>query len=225
MKYRMKHLTACVAALLLSTTLWSQEFRSTLAGVVQDPSGAAVPGAKVSAVNMDTGARSATTSTNDGAYTIPFLTPGRYQLIADLKGFKKYVQGPIQISTDERQRQDIKLEVGDNTESVTVSADATMLDTSSASTGQVINTKQVENMPINGRTPFLLAQLAIGVQATANPQLVRPFDNKAAAQFSIAGAPSQSNELLLNGVPDMTAARKASFSPPIDTVTEVKVEA
>jgi hypothetical protein len=221
----MRYLILCLAGLLLAAGLSGQEFRSTLSGVVLDPSGASVPGATITAINMDTGARSSTASAADGSYTIPFLPPGRYQLVSDIKGFKKSVQGPIQVSTDERQRQDIRLQVGDNAESVTVSADAAMLDTYSASTGQVINTKQVENMPINGRTPFVLAQLSIGVYATANPALIRPFDNKAAAQFSIAGAPSQSNELLLNGVPDMTAQRKASFSPPIDAVTEVKVEA
>jgi hypothetical protein len=220
----LKYFFTCTV-LLLTTALSGQEFRSTLLGSVQDPSGASVAAAKIIAVNMDTGARSATTSRNDGAYTIPFLPPGTYQLIAEIHGFKRYVQGPIQITTDERLQQDVHLEIGSSAESVTVSADANMLDTASASTGQVINTKQVENMPINGRTPFLLAQLAIGVQATANPAQVRPFDNKAEAQFSIGGAPSQSNELLLNGVPDMTAARKASFSPPIDSVSEVKVEA
>jgi len=225
MKPLTKYSLAFLATLLLSTVLFGQEFRSTLSGVVLDPSGAAVPGVKVTAVNLDTGAKSATTSAGDGAYTLPFLAPGRYELVASVQGFKRQVQGPIQVSTDERRRQDIQLAVGDNAESVTVTADATMLDTASASTGQVINTKQVENMPINGRTPFLLAQLAIGVVATANPAQVRPFDNKAAAQFAIGGAPSQSNELLLNGVPDMTAARKAAFSPPIDTVVEVKVEA
>jgi hypothetical protein len=225
MTYLMKRSLAFLATFVVSTLLFGQEFRSTLSGVVLDPSGAPVPAAKVTAVNLETGAKSATTSTGEGAYTLPFLAPGRYELVTNVQGFKRQVQGPIQVSTDERRRLDIQLAIGDNAESVTVTADAMMLDTASASTGQVINTKQVENMPINGRTPFLLAQLAIGVVATANPAQVRPFDNKAAAQFAIGGAPSQSNELLLNGVPDMTAARKAAFSPPIDTVVEVKVEA
>src|SRR5215475_2222711 len=116
----MKPLLNCLAALLAATLLLGQEFRSTLSGTVLDPSGAAVPGVKVTAVNLETGAKSVTTSGNDGAYTVPFLTPGRYELVATAAGFKRQVQGPIQISTDERPRQDVHLAVGDNAESVTV---------------------------------------------------------------------------------------------------------
>src|SRR4051812_1921649 len=120
MNYYLKHLIFCVAALLIPAAVRGQEFRSTLSGVVEDQTGAAVAGAKVTAVSLDTGSRSGTVSGNDGTYTIPILTPGQYQLTAEMNGFKKYVQGPIRISTYERQRQDVRLEVGNNSESITV---------------------------------------------------------------------------------------------------------
>ena len=74
-------------------------------------------------------------------------------------------------------RLDITLEVGAVDQSVTVSAEASMLDTASSSTGQVINQRQLENMPINGRAPLVLAQLAYGVTPNSDPKFSRPFDN------------------------------------------------
>src|SRR4051794_38879285 len=102
MTYLMKRSLAFLATLVVSTLLFGQEFRSTLSGVVLDPSGAPVSGAKVTAANLETGAKSATTSNGEGAYTLPFLPPGRYELVTNVQGFKRQVQGPIQVSTDER---------------------------------------------------------------------------------------------------------------------------
>ena len=72
-----------------------------------------------------------------------------------------------------------------------VSADVPLLNTDNASIGQAITTKQIEDMPLNGRTPLMLAELAIGVTPTASPTLVHPFDLGGPAAFSVAGTPSQ----------------------------------
>ncbi|HEV2687326.1 MAG TPA: TonB-dependent receptor, partial [Bryobacteraceae bacterium] len=92
-------------------------------------------------------------------------------------------------------------------------------------TGQAITTKQVEDFPLNGRTPMMLAQLALGVIATGNPSLVHPFDNGAAAAWSIGGSPSQTSELLLDGSPNGTWDGRMAYSPPQDSVQEIRVKA
>jgi hypothetical protein len=108
---------------------------------------------------------------------------------------------------------------------VTVTADVALLSTASASVGQVITSSQIENMPMNGRTPLTLAQLAYGVTPSSDPRFTRPFDNAGPSGFSMGGGQAQSNELLLDGAPDMTRNRRVAFNPPVDAVAEVKVEA
>jgi hypothetical protein len=203
----------------------AQEFRSTLTGRVADPSGAFVPNAKVAAIKTDTNSRFETVSGTEGFYTIPLLPPGRYDVTAQSAGFKKFVQSGIQIGTDTRVTQDITLAVGDTTESITVTADATPLSTGSASTGQVITSHEVENLPIDGRSPLTLAFLAFGAISSETRDMERPFENAGMSNFSLGGAATMTNELLMNGVPNLgTLGRRVAFSPPVDTVAEVKVE-
>lgn len=209
---------------LVATALQAQEFRSTLSGRVVDPTGAAIPNASLTAINTGTNAKSETRSGNDGLYTIPFLVPGTYQIVAEAPGFKRYIREQFQISTNERVSLDIHMDLGSSREAITVTAESPLLTTATASTGQVIDSQQVENMPLNGRTPLVLAQLAFGVVPNSDPKFNRPFDNSGPSAFSLGGARSQSNELLLNGIPDMTRDRRVAYNPPVDAVSEVKVE-
>lgn len=218
-------LRLCTVLLLVTCIASAQEFRSTLSGRVLDTSGAAIPGIKVTAINNETGARFETAATESGEYTLPFLAPGPYRLQAEAPGFKQYVQERIQIGTNTRVSQDITLEVGSQAEAVTVTADASLLATATASVGQVIGTQQIENLPMNGRTPLTLAQLSFGVTPSSDPRFTRPFDNGGPAGFSMGGGQSQSNELLLDGTPDMTKNRRVAYNPPVDAVNEIKVEA
>jgi hypothetical protein len=219
-------LLRCFLLVCLSlAVLTAQEFRSTLSGRVVDPTGAAIPGIKVTVVSNETGARFETTTTDAGEYTLPFLAPGPYQLTVEATGFKRYVQERIQIGTNTRVTQDITLELGSQAEAVTVTADATLLSTATASVGQVVTTQQIENLPMNGRTPLTLAQLSFGVVPSSDPRFTRPFDNAGPSGFSMGGGQGQTNEILLDGTPDMTRNRRVAYNPPVDAVSEIKVEA
>jgi hypothetical protein len=204
--------------------LVAQQFRGSLSGRVLDQQQAVVPNAKITVTATDTGAKYTTTTNSDGTYVLPFLPPGPYSLAAEASGFKRYVSANLRITTNEREQLDVILEIGSVDQSVTVSAESSMLDTATASTGQVINTRQIENMPINGRAPLVLAQLAYGVTPNSDPKFSRPFDNSGPSGFSMGGAPNQSNELLIDGVPDTTRNLRVSYNPPPDAVQEVKVE-
>ena len=205
-------------------SLSAQEFRGSVSGRVLDQQSAAIAGARITAVEANTGARFQTVSAADGSYTLPFLPPGQYGITAEAASFKKYVNGNVPVTTNERERLDIQLEVGQVDQSVTVTAEAAMLETNTASTGQVINQRQIDNMPMNGRTPLVLAQLAFGVTPNSDPKFARPFDNSGPSDFSMGGAPSRSNELLLDGSPDTTGNSRVAYNPPVDSVQEVKVE-
>jgi Carboxypeptidase regulatory-like domain len=214
-----------VLCFLIAVTAWSQEFRATITGRVIDSQNAVVAGAKITATQIATGTKSETTSGSDGGYTIPFLKPGTYRVEAQVSGFKKYVREALEVNTGERMGLDIQLELGQITDTVTVTSEAPLLETATATTGQVIRSSQVENMPMNGRTPLVLAQLAMGVVPNSDPKFNRPFDNAGPSGFSIGGAPSQQNELLIDGAPDTTKNQRVAYNPPVDAVEEVRVHA
>ncbi|HYL74203.1 MAG TPA: TonB-dependent receptor [Bryobacteraceae bacterium] len=214
-----------VLCCLISAVIWSQEFRATITGRVVDSQGAVIPGVNITATLVTTGAKSETTTGADGLFTIPFLTPGTYRMEARRDGFKRYVRDGLAVSTGERVGLDIQLDLGQLSESVTVTAETPLLETATATTGQVIRSSQVENMPMNGRTPLVLAQLAMGVVPNSDPRFNRPFDNAGPSGFSMGGAPAQQNELLVDGAPDTTRNLRVAFNPPVDAVEEVRVHA
>jgi hypothetical protein len=185
-----------------------------------------VPNVKITMTLVSTGARYSTVSASNGSYTLPGLTPGLYRVNAESQGFKGYIRDGVQVTTNERITLDIRLEVGQVGESVTVTAEAPLLQTASASTGQVISERQLENMPLNGRTPMIAAQRAYGVIASSSDSLnrVRPTDNAFAAGISMGGAPQQRNEILIDGSQNTTLNQRVAYNPPVDTVSEVKVE-
>ena len=221
----MKRSLVAVLALFLSSASFGQEFRGTISGIVTDPTGASIAGAKVTATEVRTGTKTQAVSESTGQYTLPFLAPGRYQINAQMQGFKEYVRKDINLGAGDHPVIDIRLDIGDTSTSVEVTADVPLINTDNATTGQAITTKQVEDLPLNGGTPLMVAQYAIGVIATGTPTLVHPFDLGAPAAFSVGGTASQTSELLLDGVPDATWDGRAAYNPPRDAVQEVRVKA
>ncbi len=220
---RFIHIAVMAAALPLA--VFSQEFRGAISGAVTDPTGATVAGAKVVAVETRTNTKTQTVTNGAGQYTIPFLAPGQYDVSAEATGFKEFVRRGIQLGSGEHPVIDMQLAVGEAAQAVEVTAAAPLVNSENASVGQAITTKEVEDLPLNGRTPMMLAQLAIGVINTTQPSLVHPFDSGAPASISIGGTPSQTSELLLDGSPDATWDLRLAYSPPQDAVQEVRVNA
>ena len=219
-------------ALICAWTLPAQEYRSTITGHITDPSGSAVPNVKVTVIKPDTNIRSVTASSQDGFFTIPQLPPGTYDVTAEANGFKTFVQRGIELSSNVRAAVDIQLSIGTAGESVTVVGDVPALNTASASTGQSITAREVENLPINGRAPMDLAVMAYGVVNTGVRDQNRPYENSGFSNLSMGGAAAGANEVLLDGVPNLGTLgnattqndRRAAFSPPVDAVSEVKVD-
>jgi len=181
--------------------------------------------ASVIATAFSTGTRSRTVSDSTSQYTIPFLLPGTYEITAQAQGFKLYVRQGLVVAGAEHPVVDIALELGAVSQSADVTEAAPLVNSDNASLGQAVTTKQVEDFPLNGRTPMMLAQLSIGVIATAQPTLVHPFDNSCAANWSTGGLPSQTAELLMDGSPDAIWDGRLAYSPPQDAVQVVFVKA
>ena len=203
----------------------AQEYRSTIFGLITDPQGAAIPKAVITLTEKSTGSRFKGDSGETGQYTLPLLPPGQYELTVEAPSFKKYVRDGIKVSTNQRLVLDIALELGNVMETVSITAEAPLVSTGTASVGQVITTNQVENMPMNGRTPMALAQLAFGVTPAGGGTRIRPYDNSGPTDISMGGSQNRGNEVLLDGSPDMTRDRRVAYSPPMDAVSEGKVEA
>lgn len=210
---------------LLGAILHAQEFRSTISGSVTDPQGAAIAGVKLSGVQAETGARTETATTGEGLYTLPFLVPGTYTLFIQAPGFKGYERKGITVNANERVRVDILLEVGAVSEAVTVTADASLLETATGSSGQSINQRQIESMPLNGRTPMVAAALAPGVVFTLATNFVHAYDNGGNSAFVMGGGAVQQNSLMVDGGENTRASNgQMAYAPPVDAVQEVKVE-
>jgi hypothetical protein len=201
---------------------YAQENRATISGSVTDATGAAISKAKVTATETRTGVKTTVNTEESGAYNIPFLPIGEYEVSAEAPGFKKFLQSGITLSTAAHPVIDIKLDVGALVDTVEVHADAPILETANPTVGQVITSEEVESFPINGRTPMMLANLAMGVVSTFEPGPVRPFDNGAPNSISIGGAASGRNEVLLNGAPNAGFSNQMAYSPPQDSVVEVR---
>src|SRR5581483_7081233 len=194
-------------------------------GTVTDQSGAPVPKAKVTAIATATGTKTDSVSSDSGAYTLPFLAPGNYDISAQAAGFKQFLQKGVTIDASAHPVIDIKLQVGSVSENVTVTAESPLISASNASVGQVITTREVADLPLNGRTPLMLDTLAMGAISVFQPGPVRPFDQPAATQVSLGGAPVGSNESLLDGAPNAGFGNQLAYSPPQDAVIEVRVDA
>ncbi|HEU5233690.1 MAG TPA: TonB-dependent receptor [Terriglobales bacterium] len=226
MKVRNSIYALCAIFLLFCALIASaQETRSTISGTVTDPGGAAIPGANVTVTEVRTGVQTPTKTDATGHYNIPFLPPGQYQIEAEASGFRSFLRKGVTLASSEHPVIDVHLEVGQATQTVTVTAEAPILETANSSIGQSITTKEVEDFPLNGRNPMMITQLAIGVIATGQPALVHPFDNGAASAWSIGGTPSQTAEILMDGAPNASWDNRVAYAPPQDAVQEVKVKA
>ncbi len=206
------------------TPLNAQEVRGTILGRVTDRTEAVIVGAKVEALNTATGVRSTANTNETGDYIFPFLIPGPYTVTVEAQGFKKFVRAGISVRVNDRLTIDVPMDLGLNTESVQVVAETPILDTSTSSMGQVIDSRTVLDLPLKDGMVVIMATLSPGVQFL--PQrtgYTRPFDVGTPSQISIDGTRTGSNEFMIDGAPNMHRGN-VSYSPPPGVVEEFKVQ-
>lgn len=213
--------------LLLPAGAFAQEFRATISGQVVDPTGAVVPGASVVVRETHTGAINRTTSDSVGQYVLPFLPPGDYSITVTKTGFEILVRNGIVLQAREHPILNLTLTVGSESQTVTVTAETPLLNQADGSIGDVISTKSVADLPLNGYAPPMLAALSVGVNSTLAPQNITAYDPGSVNAWSIGGTKEGEGEILLDGAEDnqMSGAQNggATFIPTEDSVQEVSV--
>lgn len=222
-------LSAGFGIALFCGVLAAQESQGTLAGTVTDTQGAVVPKAQVSITNLETNVERTAPTNTSGVYLVPFLTVGRYRVSVTGAGFKKAVRDQVEVRVGDNVEVNFQLEVGAISEQVTVTGETELLETQTASHGQVIDTKSVQDLPLLGRNPFTLTLLSTGV-TWANPQpsvSSRPWDNNGMDNFNINGSRGLTNGFFLDGIPNTAseagAAANIGVVPPPDATAEFKV--
>lgn len=209
--------------------LCGQEFRASLSGTVSDPQGAVIPNVEIEARNSATGQVSRTVTNEAGLYALPVLPIGRYTVTASAAGFKKAVREDLELRVGDRVQLDFTLELGALAEQITVTGEAELLQTATASRGQVIDSSKVSDLPLLGRNPFMLALVSTGVQwiNTLQSRSARPFDNSP-GNMMINGGRSWTSEILLDGAPNTNTesdqAANAGFIPSPDAAEEFKIQ-
>lgn len=225
----MRRLSLCVsiAFCLLSAAGWAQESRATLGGRVIDPQGAVVPNAEVVVTSDDTGVKQQTRTNAQGNWAVQFLIPGRYSFIIAAPGFKKAERKGMTLQTADMKQIDVTLELGAVAETISVTGEAPLIDTTSATSGTVITQEQITEMPSMSRVSTLLATLSPGVIAQdQNQNIAHLWSYNAASQFTVNGGRNniRSNEFELDGMPNVRTDGKVGFMPPPDAVQEFRVQ-
>ena len=206
----------------------AQDARGTIAGTVVDASKAVLPGAAVTVTNMAMGTDASVVTNAEGFFQVPYLIPGAYRVTVELSGFKKYVREGVEVRIADRLQLDIALEIGGTVEEVTVKADTPLLDTSTASLGNVVDARRISELPTPHGDPYALIGLAAGVAYTGSMRLDRPFEPTHIVGYAMDGTRGNRSDLTIDGVPSTATANAneviASYVPPADIVQEFKVQ-
>jgi hypothetical protein len=215
----MKNLTGCAAVILAASSFGlAQDLRTaTLVGTVTDSSGASVANAAVTVTNTDTQVVTHSKTNDAGAYYVPFLNIGNYQIVIEFPGFKKFEQVGLILNAGETPRIDVRLEVGAVTDEVRVTGQAALLETDSAVVGSVTTAKEIHDTPIPQSKPQHFMYYQEGAQANND------------GTYHILGQPETQMSYTLDGVTAKQALGKVLgdtntlITPPVDTLQEAQV--
>ncbi len=212
------------ACMQLSPPASAQEVSAGITGTVTDPSGAAVPGAAVTAKDMNRGTEWPTQTNAEGIYAFPRIPVGTYELKVEMRGFKTVIRPNIVLELNQRARIDIQMEIGGTTETIEVTGAAALLNTETTIVGSVISSNSIVNTPLVTRNYISLTLLTPGVTTT------NPADFNSGTRTSGGGRPyvngnrKESNNFLLDGVDNNhTSDNLTSYQPNLDAIQEVKM--
>src|ERR1039457_7331662 len=227
MSYIVKRTLFCLlAAGALGGIAYAQEVRATIGGRVMDAQGALVPNSAVVVINDDNNVRQETKTNSQGVWAAGFLLPGHYHFTIGAAGFKTQDRKGITLSAGDVKQVDTTLEIGSSSQTIDVTADAPLIDTTAATSGTVISHEEIAEMPSSSHVVTLLATLSPGAMAQdQNSNIAHMWSYNAASQFTSDGGRNNvwSNTFQLDGSPDMKAGGDVAFIPPMDSVQEFRV--
>ena len=202
-----------------------------LTGAVVDSSGAGVPAAEITIFNTETGTERRTIASDAGDFTFPSLSPGDYTMTVSKSGFRQIRREGIRLEVNQTARLDFTLEVGAVTETVQVTAAAPPIDSDTSSIGQVMETKAIEDLPLNGRNFVQLAILGpgvVGVGFGAKGTIMsgtRPDDLRPGSELFSNGNRENSNNFLMDGIDNNERLTLSiTLRPSVEAVREFKIQ-
>ncbi len=208
-------------AFVLIVPVFGSSRTGTITGTLTDPTGAVVPNALVTVVNQETNAIRETQSNEDGDFTVALLPPGHYRVAAEKDGFRRSVYNDVTLDVDQTARADFILQLGARNDVVTVTDTPPLVQTDTSTLGQVVNGRQVRELPLNERN-----FLAFGLLVPGSQLPVEGSENSTqGGSLSVNGAREQSNNFLLDGVDNNDPYINQYVAlPSIDAIQEFKVQ-
>jgi hypothetical protein len=223
-----KNSTGVSALMLLSACLSFAQFESgSVLGTITDPSGNVISGVSITLTNVRTGTSFKTKTDNSGDFLFVNQRLGTYRVRAEMTGFKIAETSPFNLVVDARQRVDVKLEIGSVADSVSVTDAASLLEGDTSSRGEVINPREIAELPLNGRA---YADLTLLVPGVAKSLLENGTDSSRDASYNVNGQRSELNNFMLDGVDNNAyGTSNQGFSnqvmqPSPDAIQQFKVE-
>ncbi|MGA2118892.1 MAG: TonB-dependent receptor [Bryobacteraceae bacterium] len=218
-----------IGCLLIATSLFAQFETAEVLGTVRDPTGGAILRANVTLTNLDTGIQARTTTDENGNFDFFNVKVGRYSVTVEHAGFSKFTDPNVSVSVGARQRVDAAMKMGAITESIEVTTAAAALDTDSSDHGQVVNTAEVTELPLNGRNYADLALLDANAVKSPMSATFSATGTPREAAFNVNGMRSTYNNFLLDGLDNNSygtsnqgySAQLVQLSP--DALAEFKI--
>lgn len=213
----------CIALIWCGAAL-AQNSTGSIAGVVRDPSGAVIGGAKVRVTNQETGLTRSAVTNDLGQYTVPALPVGMYSVRVEKEGFRSAAQQDVKLDILQVRLVDFQMEIGAAAEIVSVTSAAPLLETETTQIGQVIQNEQVSRLPINVRQFLQLAYLAPMATPATNDFRSTEIDRGTSVPAG-AGARPENNNYQIDGMDNKEDGRNNfAVSPPVDSISEFKVQ-
>jgi hypothetical protein len=206
----------------------AQVSTGTVSGVVQDASGAAIPGAMVTIKNLDTGTTRILTTDAGGRYTAPDLPLGNYEIQAQQSGFQTEVRSGINLTVGREAVVNLGLKVGQISEKVVVTGEAPLVESTTATLSSLVDERTIRDLPLNGRSYDRLALLQPGVVIVGAGQSGAAFDYGKGQRFSVAGSRPYANSFMLDGTgindhANATPAGAAGTNLGVDGIREFQI--
>ncbi|MFL6353399.1 MAG: TonB-dependent receptor domain-containing protein [Bryobacteraceae bacterium] len=219
-----------MAAVFGVSPVKAQVDTATIVGTVQDASGGLVTGATITATDMGTGIEVSTHTDSAGTYVITPLKVGRYIVTAEAKGFKKESNVGIVLQVQDRLRVDVTLQVGSVTETINIQAEPTLVQTESSALGDVVDSRKITALPLNGRDYTQLATLTTGVvKITENGGGINgatsASNGNAGGAFAVNGSRGNLNNFMLDGIDNNSNDNAGNiFRTNVDAIEEFKIQ-
>ena len=215
-----------------TVSVTAQDFRGAVSGTVTDASGGVLPGVTVTVKNVDTNVATTTVTDDRGAYSVRYLNAGTYSVQAELEGLQTVVRRNVAVRVGDNVPVDFKMAPGGVSEVIEVTASTPIIDTTTGVTGQVIDSNQIQQLPLGDGTAYMLTRLAPGVVDSSDLHFSRPMDNGNLAGIVANGALG-GNDFTLDGAPNRVSPNNTNpgnnsgvvgFSPPSDAISQFKVQ-